>query len=186
VFGSPNRTVRIRRLSSDASDIRLTPTSYIVLGFLSLLGEATPYDLKRMVSLSVGHFWSFPHSQLYAEPDRLAAAGLVTVRKEPAGRRRKLYTLTGRGEAALARWRSAPVLEGYEMRDPATLKLFFGAEPAALARAELEVLAAELRELEGVSATEASGAPEGPRLALEYGVHMLRASREFWERLVRE
>ena len=30
--------------------IELTPTSYIVLGLLSMFGDATPYDLKRMVS----------------------------------------------------------------------------------------------------------------------------------------
>ena len=28
--------------------IELTPTSYIVLGLLSMFGEATPYDLKQM------------------------------------------------------------------------------------------------------------------------------------------
>ena len=59
-------------------EIELTPTSYIVLGLLSLSGEATPYDLKQMVTATVGHFWSLPHSQLYAEPTRLARAGYVT------------------------------------------------------------------------------------------------------------
>ena len=157
-----------------------------MLGFLSMLGEATPYDLKRMVSVSVGHFWSFPHSQLYAEPDRLEAAGYVTVRQEPGGRRRKLYTLTERGEAALAAWRAEPSLEGYEIRDPATLKLFFGAEPGPLGRAELEVIGAELRELERISAAQAPGAPQGAQLALAYGIHMMRASLEFWSRVAEE
>ncbi len=32
----------------------LTATSYIVLGFLDLRDEATPYDLKRMVEVSIG------------------------------------------------------------------------------------------------------------------------------------
>ena len=54
---------------------RLTPTSYIVLGLLEAAGEATPYDLKRAVGTSVGNFWSLQHSQLYAEPARLASAG---------------------------------------------------------------------------------------------------------------
>ncbi|HTZ63099.1 MAG TPA: PadR family transcriptional regulator, partial [Solirubrobacteraceae bacterium] len=71
-------------------EIELTPTSHIVLGLLSLSGQATPYDLKQMVSASVGHFWSLPHSQLYAEPARLARAGYVTEQQEPDGRRRKL------------------------------------------------------------------------------------------------
>lgn len=40
---------------SEPKVINLTPTSYIVLGLLSLTDEATPYDLKQMVGASVGH-----------------------------------------------------------------------------------------------------------------------------------
>jgi len=50
-----------------------------------LRGPSTPYDLKRFVQLSVGNFWPFPHTQLYAEPARLAEAGLL----EETGRRRR-------------------------------------------------------------------------------------------------
>jgi PadR family transcriptional regulator, regulatory protein AphA len=70
-------------------DIRLTPASYIVLGLLNQAGEATPYDLKRMVAASIGNFWSLQHAQLYTEPERLAAAGLLTEKREEGGRRRK-------------------------------------------------------------------------------------------------
>jgi DNA-binding PadR family transcriptional regulator len=158
-----------------------------VLGFLSILGEATPYDLKRMVSISVGYFWSFPHSQLYAEPDRLAAAGYVVVRQEPGGRRRKLYKLTEAGEKALARWRTElPSEEVYEIRDVATLKLFFGANPVDLARAEVGILGDELRKLEAIRQEAAAPDPPGPRLALEYGIHMLRASLSFWADIAAE
>src|SRR6201999_4095958 len=59
---------------SMSSEIRLTPTSYIVLGLIDAAGEATPYDLKQTVGLSLGNFWSLPHAQLYAEPERLAGA----------------------------------------------------------------------------------------------------------------
>jgi PadR family transcriptional regulator, regulatory protein AphA len=165
------------------SSIRLSSTSYIVLGFVSLLDEATPYDLKRMVAISVGHFWSFPHSQLYAEPDRLAQAGYLTVRQEDSGRRRKLYKLTDRGSQALSDWRSKPVEEPFEIRDPATLKLFFGADPAALAEDELELLLAELGQLEAIKTNQAAGAPEGPRLALDYGIHITRSAIEFWSEI---
>ena len=82
-------------------EIELTHTSHIVLGLLSMSGEATPYDLKQMVAATVGHFWSLPHSQLYAEPARLARGGYVTEQREPDGRRRKLYSLTDRGRDAL-------------------------------------------------------------------------------------
>ena len=39
-------------------EVRLTPTSYIVLGLLEFAGESTPYGLKQLVSASVGNFWA--------------------------------------------------------------------------------------------------------------------------------
>ena len=51
-------------------------------------GPCTPYDLKARVAGSVGNFWSVPHSQLYAEPDRLVTRGLVDMTQEESGRRR--------------------------------------------------------------------------------------------------
>ena len=53
----------------------LTPTSYVVLGLVGAFGPCTSYDMKRFVSVSIGYFWPFPHSQLYAEPARLAQLG---------------------------------------------------------------------------------------------------------------
>ena len=76
---------------------RLTPTSYIVLGLLEWGGRCTPYDLKALVKLSVGNFWTLQHAQLYTEPARLAAAGYVTEEREEGGRRRKLYEITDKG-----------------------------------------------------------------------------------------
>src|SRR4051812_26742734 len=93
----PSCTIRNGPLSTPGA---LTPTSYIVLGLLAFAGEATPYELKAGHAGSVGSFWSVPHSQLYAEPDRLAAAGLVSVRREDGGRRRKHYALPDARRAA--------------------------------------------------------------------------------------
>jgi PadR family transcriptional regulator, regulatory protein AphA len=72
-------------------ELRLTPTSYIVLGLLEWGGRCTPYELKGLVAESVGNFGTLQHAQLYTEPARLAAAGYVTEEKEEGGRRRKLY-----------------------------------------------------------------------------------------------
>ncbi len=47
---------------------QLTPTSYLVLGLLAREGAASPYDLKRHVAATIGHFWHFPHALLYKEP----------------------------------------------------------------------------------------------------------------------
>ena len=56
------------------SSHKLTPTSYLVLGLTVRHGPVTSYELKQRVQESLGNFWSFPHSQLYAEPERLALA----------------------------------------------------------------------------------------------------------------
>ncbi len=89
-------------------DIRLTPTSYIVLGLISAAGRATPYDLKRVHQQGIGGFWELNHAQIYAEPDRLVAGGYLCVEQEDGGRRRKLYELTSAGRAAFAEWLASP------------------------------------------------------------------------------
>ena len=58
-------------------NIRLTSTSYVVLGMLDWLGPSTPYRLKRVMSESVEDFFPVPHTSFYAEPARLAAAGYL-------------------------------------------------------------------------------------------------------------
>lgn len=160
---------------------RLTPTSYVVLGLLDQAGEATPYDLKRMVAASVGNFWSVQHAQLYSEPERLAAAGLLTEKREEGGRRRKRYTLTRDGRRALREWLDAAAEAMTELRDPGLLKLYFGADPASLAEGQLEGHRAKLDEYQGYYAS----CPEeltGPRLALEAGIAHEREFIRFWTR----
>src|SRR3954463_750727 len=87
-------------------EIRLTPTSYIVLGLLEMSGESTPYALKQLVAGSVGFFWTLPHPQLYTEPERLAAGGYLDEKREERGRRRRLYSITAKGRRALESWRT--------------------------------------------------------------------------------
>jgi PadR family transcriptional regulator, regulatory protein AphA len=163
-------------------DIRLTPASYIVLGLLNQAGEATPYDLKRMVAASIGNFWSLQHAQLYTEPERLAAAGLLTEEREEGGRRRKRYALTKAGRAALKAWLASPTGEMTELRDPGLLQLFFGADPGRLAEAQLETHRVKLEEYEGIHANLPDD-PSGVRLALEAGIAHEREWLRFWRRL---
>ena len=162
--------------------IRLTPASYIVLGLLDQAGEATPYDLKRMVAASIGNFLSLQHAQLYTEPERLAAAGLLTEKREDGGRRRKRYALTKAGRAALKAWLASPTGEMTELRDPGLLQLFFGADPARLAAAQLETHRSKLEEYEQIHANFPDD-PTGVRLALEAGIAHEREWLRFWERL---
>jgi PadR family transcriptional regulator AphA len=162
------------------NEIELTHTSHVVLGLLSMSGEATPYDLKQMVAATVGHFWSLPHSQLYAEPARLASAGYVTELREPGGRRRKLYALTDRGRDALQEWLGVLTPEPYMLRDPALLKLFFGADVRELAEVQLQTHRQKLAEYEALLAQRPGVGPVGPWLALDLGTRHERETVGFW------
>jgi DNA-binding PadR family transcriptional regulator len=164
--------------------INLTPTSYIVLGMVSVAGEATPYELKQMVAATVGNFFRVPHSQIYSEPERLAAAGYLHEEREQGGRRRKRYSLTSRGRGALAEWVAAPTDELYELRDPGLLKLGFGTDPKKLAVVQLAAHKRRLAELESIrNQMKVSGAPDNQRLVLEAGIGHEREYVRFWSRL---
>jgi PadR family transcriptional regulator, regulatory protein AphA len=161
-------------------EIELTPTSYIVLGLLSRHAEASPYDLKQMASASVGHFWTLPHSQLYAEPTRLARAGYLTEDQEQGGRRRKRYSLADRGRQALDDWLGALTPEPYVLRDVALLKLFFGADVRELAEGQLETHRRKLAEYKAIGELDPGTGPRGPWLALDLGLRHERVTVRFW------
>jgi PadR family transcriptional regulator, regulatory protein AphA len=171
-------------------EIELTPTSHIVLGLLALMGEGTPYDLKQVASETVGHFWSLAHSQLYSEPARLARAGYLTEEREQEGRRRKLYKLTDLGRKALEQWLEIPTPDFLEVRDLAVLKLFFGADPQAIAQAQLETHTRRLTSYEAMQElaahANAQEMPIGPKLALKFGTEHERETVRFWSELVAE
>jgi PadR family transcriptional regulator, regulatory protein AphA len=168
-----------------SSKLRLTPTSYAVLGLLELLGgEATPYELKQAAASSVGDLWSLQHAQLYGEPERLAGAGLVRERREQRGRRRRRYSLTTAGRAALEDWRTKPTDVFTELRDLGLLQLFFGADPAKLAAVQLAVHERKLAEYEEIRRAGADKPHRGPALALEAGIGHEREWVRFWRRLL--
>lgn len=167
-------------------EVRLTPTSYIVLGLLQWAGESTPYRLKQLVAGSVGYFWSLQHAQLYTEPERLARGGYVTETREDTGRRRRLYAITTKGAQAFDEWRSETTSALAELREPALLKLFFGAEPAGQAEAQLPANRARLAEYERIREGMSDDVPPGPRKALELGIRVERETIAFWEELAGE
>jgi PadR family transcriptional regulator, regulatory protein AphA len=121
----------------DRDRLRLTPTSYLVLGLLAREGPSTPYELERHVRATLGNFWSFPHTLLYSEPPRLAGLGLVHEVREASGRRRRVFATTTGGEAALKGWLDRPSNEPTELRDPGLLQLFFSDLAPAASRLRL-------------------------------------------------
>jgi PadR family transcriptional regulator AphA len=170
------------------SSVRLSSTSYLVLGLIGLRGPSTPYELKRAVERSgIGEFWPFPHTQLYDEPARLADAGLLDEEREEGGRRRRLYRLTDEGQAALNEWIRRPEGGGFQVRDIASLKLFFselGADTAdivALAQLQQAFHRDRLARYEALDARYADRPERARRLApLQFGLHLTRAAIEFW------
>ena len=167
---------------------RLSDDSYIVLGLLEFLPEATPYDLKRLAKRF--DFWTVPHSQLYKECARLAKEGLLSEEREQTGRRRRLYRLTEPGRQALEAWRAAPTAALEELRDVGILKLFFGADPAKLAGPYLQAHEDRLRRYEEYAELReqllAAGGdtPRGPWLALQAGIGHEREYVRFWKGLL--
>ncbi|HEV2873638.1 MAG TPA: PadR family transcriptional regulator [Thermoleophilaceae bacterium] len=167
-------------------EVRLSAVSYVVLGFVEWAGEATPYRLKQLVAGSVGNFWTLQHAQLYTEPERLARAGYLDEERERGGRRRKLYRITAKGRQALEEWRAEPTDAIPELRAPALLKLFFGAEPGALAPLQIEAHRRKLAEYEEIRDSMPDSVPEGPRLALEAGIASTRQQIEWWRQVAND
>ena len=154
-----------------------------MLGFVAEAGESTPYALKQSIEATVGNFWSVPHSQLYAEPARLAAAGYLSERQESGGRRRKTYALTARGRRALERWRDEPTDQLPELRDLSLLKMFFGGDPRSLARAQHAAHRAKLESYKAMLEADTGDEPRGPWRTLEAGLAHEREWVRFWSRL---
>jgi PadR family transcriptional regulator, regulatory protein AphA len=174
------------------SEVRLSTTSYVVLGMIALRGPSTSYDLKRAISHSVGYFWHFPHAQLYSEPQRLAELGLLTLDTEPDGRRRKTFSTTEQGRAELRAWLAEPTETHFQMRDIAELKLFFSeagdpADVAALARAQIRqhtdriAVYTEMQDRFGTTSEVASR-----MVTLQLGLEMEQAALRFWTALADE
>jgi len=161
----------------------LTPTSYLVLGMLARMGPATPYDLAQTAQNSVGYFWPFPRSQMYSEAPKLVAEGLATEEREDSGRRRRRFSITPDGRAALKEWLAEPEIPRFELRDQGLLKLLFhdfGSERDfdRLATRLAESYRAMVTELEAV---EVAYEDEALDAALELGIKVMQTVAEFWE-----
>jgi DNA-binding PadR family transcriptional regulator len=140
--------------------------------------------MKRFVSISIGYFWPFPHSQLYAEPVRLSELGLLQEKQETTGRKRRTYMLTDAGRDALCDWLGEPTDEPTEIRDLSVLKLFFGAQAdegdvAGIARHAVDAHRKRLAEYEAIATNPDIEAHQ--RKTLEMGLAFERMAIAFWE-----
>jgi PadR family transcriptional regulator, regulatory protein AphA len=163
------------------ADARLTPPSYLVLGIIDKLGEASPYDVKVEAGRTVAPFWSMPHAQVYTQCDRLVASGLLSEVRQAGGRNRRVLRLTSSGRSALREWLSSAEFVPVEARERAILKLWFGARGTVLAPAQLSAHRGTLATYEGLAASVGELLTRGQREALEFGIRYERMMVEFWE-----
>jgi DNA-binding PadR family transcriptional regulator len=86
---------------------RLTPFSYVVLTLIGRSGATAP-ELVEMMSRG-RLYWTAPRSQWYAEPKRLAEAGLLSAAREPGETTdRTRYAITKAGTKAVEAWLRTP------------------------------------------------------------------------------
>ena len=168
---------------------KLTTTSYVVLGLVAAGEPITSYEMKRRVARSIGCFWHFPHSQLYAEPARLVGLGLLDEDVEQAGRKRRRYRITPAGRQSLSAWLAEPTNEPTEIRDLGMLKLFFGDQAR---QGDLVALAAEQQrahqrrhqDYAELHAAVLDTATAWELATLEVGMRYEQMAAEFWTEIV--
>ncbi|HEY8317212.1 MAG TPA: PadR family transcriptional regulator [Amnibacterium sp.] len=95
------------------------------MALLALLrvGPLSGYELQKQFSLSVGHVWHAPSSQIYPELRRMEAEALVVGEEQTRGERgmRRVYHVTPAGDAAFLDWMRSP-MDYLRVRDPAHLR----------------------------------------------------------------
>jgi DNA-binding PadR family transcriptional regulator len=108
-------------------------TAHAALVLLAF-GPASGYELKQRADNTLRYFFASPAmSQIYAELDRLSAAGLVADQRERRGgeRETRVFSLTGVGRDELRRWLAGDPLPATVFKSHLALRLVVGylAEP---------------------------------------------------------
>lgn len=98
---------------------------YAILGFLHY-EPLSGYDLKKIINLSVNHFWSADQSQIYRTLSNLTKKSLVHPElifndNKPNS---KIYHITEEGKARFAEWLETPTFQT-EIKLPWLIQLFF-------------------------------------------------------------
>ncbi len=156
----------------------------LCLGILSLR-EATGYEIRKMVEKGAfSHFIDASYGSIYPALARMLQEGLVRVRTEDDGSGRpprKVYTITEKGRAELARaLNTDPAPDKFKSEFLFQMLFLERIDPAHLAviyDAYLEEQEAELRTLE----EEAGSLPDHPgtRFVQDFGRAMLGTAISF-------
>lgn len=169
---------------------------HAILGFLNY-EPMTGYDIKKMVDLSVSHFWPAVQSQIYRTLARMEKDGWLTVETVPQAPRppRKVYHLTPDGREELFRWLNEPQ-PAAEVRLAWLIQVFFGgrlSDQQIIALLEHQ-LSIQRQRLAGFSAIPEENAEdmadEDPRerfywmLTVDYGVAQAMAQAQWLQTVI--
>jgi DNA-binding PadR family transcriptional regulator len=119
---------------------------FAILGFLNY-HPYSGYDLKKVLDVSVRHFWSADQSQIYRTLARLKEQGYLEMEKQAQSDRpdRKVYSITPAGRQALLGWLAGPPPLGASHSGPMVQVFFMGALPDAEILRQFEGYAAVMR-----------------------------------------
>lgn len=163
--------------------VKLSPTSYLVLGMVRL-GVSSGYAIKKAADGSTQNFWPISLALVYPELARLEDGGLLKRRNaDHGGRVRSAYTITAKGERALTAWLRSPKVAPVQIRDEAMLKLFLA---DALGEEDQRELIAGLRERnhERRKALEEEAVPRAAALEAQ-GIRYVAVAARFSTDLLR-
>jgi DNA-binding PadR family transcriptional regulator len=173
---------------------QLTSFEHVLLGMICL-SPASGYDLKRVFATTPLGFYQPSSGALYPALRRLETKGLVQAKAlEETGesaRHRRVYEPTEAGQTIHVAWLRTPVDPATASRDLGLHLMRFVMMEHALPREEVlgfldnlkEALAALTAGLERYMAT-AELDNHHPRLALDHGVAVHRASLDWAERAI--
>jgi PadR family transcriptional regulator AphA len=164
---------------------------HAALGLLSRR-PASGYDLLKVFEASMANVWPATQSQLYAELNKLADAGLIKV-AELGPRGRKEYAITETGRAELQRWMTSPQ-EDPAFRSAGLLRVFLLDE---LPREEASKYLTALREQADSERRRYAQIRDGyawpdddeaffGRAALEYGLRRTQMEADWASRVLDE
>jgi PadR family transcriptional regulator AphA len=173
---------------------RLTSFEHVLLGMI-FLQPSTGYDIKRRFATTPMGVYQPSSGSLYPALDRLERRGLLSshaLRPTGGGRPRRLYDLTDDGRQAHIDWVCQPVVPETVAQDLGMHLLRFVMMANVLPQdavlgflASLRVALAEfVASLERLTGATDAGENPYPKLALEHGLAVHRASLAWAEQAI--
>ncbi|MCZ6642789.1 MAG: PadR family transcriptional regulator [Gammaproteobacteria bacterium] len=102
-------------------------TQFAVLGLLSWQ-PMSGYDIKKMITMGLSHFWAESYGQLYPTLERLVSDGLATKASESTGKRKRhVFSITDSGRQRFLAWLAGPT-DQPRIRNEFQLKFFLASE----------------------------------------------------------